>query len=241
MKFSRALVPGRLIRRYKRFLADVELESGGTVIAHCPNPGSMMGLKAPGLRVWLEPNDDPKRKLKYGWRLAELPGGRWAGIDTSVPNRVVGEALRRGAIRELEGYADIRGEVRYGTRSRVDFLLADPARPDCYVEVKNVHLRRTDDWAEFPDSVTARGARHLGELARMAKSGARAVMVYIIQRDDCGRLRLAADIDPVYAAACDAARADGVETLAYGTRIDRTGVAIGARMPICDDHAGQDA
>ncbi|MEM8755904.1 MAG: DNA/RNA nuclease SfsA, partial [Pseudomonadota bacterium] len=206
MEFARPLVPGRLIRRYNRFLADIELESGGVVTAHCPNPGSMMGLKAPGLRVWLEPNDDPKKKLRYGWRLVELPhdelhDGGWAGIDTATPNRVVAEALADGAIEELTGYADVRPEVKYGTRSRVDFLLTDPGRADCYVEVKNVHLRRTEDWAEFPDSVTSRGAKHLDELSRVVEGGGRAVMLYIIQRDDCARLRLAADLDPAYASA----------------------------------------
>lgn len=246
MEFARPLVPGRLIRRYNRFLADIELESGETVTAHCPNPGAMLGLKAPGLRVWLEPNDDPKKKLRYGWRLVELPEdgfltGGWAGIDTGAPNRVTAEALAAGAIPELGGYRTIRPEVKYGTRSRVDFLLSDPDRPDCYVEVKNVHLRRTDDWAEFPDSVTARGAKHLDELARVVADGDRAVMLYVIQRDDCARLRLAADIDPAYAAAFDAAQAAGVEVLVYGTRIDVNGVRIGARAPFSGAHAGQSA
>ncbi|MEM7524703.1 MAG: DNA/RNA nuclease SfsA [Pseudomonadota bacterium] len=246
MKFARTLTPGRLIRRYKRFLADIELESGAVVTAHCPNPGAMTGLKAEGLRVWVEPNDDPKRKLAYGWRLVELPQdgfltGGWAGIDTAIPNRVVAEALRADLIPELGGYADARPEVKYGTRSRVDFLLTDPERPDCYVEVKNVHLRRSGDWAEFPDSVTKRGAKHLDELAKAAATGARAVMLYIIQRSDCARMRLAADIDPGYAAADDAARASGVEALAYGTIIDQSGVRIGSRMAVCDVHTRQDA
>ena len=159
MLFQTPLVPGTLIRRYKRFLADVELDTGEVVVAHCPNPGSMMGLKEPGLRVWLEPNDDPKKKLKFGWRVAE-PGGVMVGIDTAVPNRIVKEAFAARQVAELADYTNVRPEVAYGTRSRIDFLLTEPGLPDAYVEVKNVHLLREDDWAEFPDSVTARGAKH---------------------------------------------------------------------------------
>jgi len=227
MRFQTPLVPARLLRRYKRFLADMTLADGREVTAHCPNPGSMMGLAEPGTRCWLEPNDDPARKLGFGWRLVELEGGHMAGIDTSVPNRVVGAALRAGALPELCGYADIRAEVKYGDRSRVDFLLTGTG-PDAYVEVKNVHLRRRGDIAEFPDAVTARGARHLAELARVAAAGHRAVMLYLVQRTDCARFALAGDIDPAYARAFDAA--EGVEVLVYGTRIDTRGVTLGARL-----------
>lgn len=233
MRFQTPLVPGRLIRRYKRFLADVRLEAtGAEVTAHCPNPGAMTGLAEPGMRIWLEPTDDPRRKLKWGWRLAELPGGHWAGIDTGVPNRVVGAALRARAIPELAGYGGVRAEVRYGRASRVDFLLSEPGLPDAYVEVKNVHLRRQDDWAEFPDCVTRRGARHLDELAAMVAAGHRAVMLYLVQRDDCARLRLAADIDPAYARAFEAARAAGVEMLARAARIDPGGVALAEALAV---------
>lgn len=237
MHFPVPLVPARLVRRYKRFLADVELTSGEVVTAHCPNPGAMTGLADPGMTVWLEPNDDPKKKLRYGWRLVELPGGHWAGIDTAVPNRAVGEALRAGAIAELAAYETVRPEVKYGERSRVDFLLTQPGLPDAYVEVKNVHLRRTGTWAEFPDSVTARGAKHLAELSMMVQAGHRAVMLYVVQRDDCDRLRLAADIDPAYAAAFDKARNAGVEAIAYATTISREGVEIAGPMPVSEAHA----
>lgn len=236
MNWPTPLIPARLIRRYKRFLADCELETGEVITAHCPNPGAMTGLNMPGLRVWLEPNNDPRKKLKYGWRLAELPGGGWAGIDTGVPNRVVGEALHAGMIAELAEYADIKPEVKYGTGSRIDFLLSGPNLPDCYVEVKNVHLRRTGDWAEFPDSVTKRGAKHLDELALRVAVGDRAVMLYLIQRDDCARLRLAGDIDPAYAAAFDQAMAAGVEVLAYGTAISVEQVTLTNRLPVSADH-----
>ncbi|MFQ6547329.1 DNA/RNA nuclease SfsA [Aestuariibius sp. 2305UL40-4] len=232
MRFDTPLVPARLIRRYNRFLTDAELETGEIIKAHCPNPGSMMGLKEPGLRIWLEPNDDPKKKLKYGWRLVELPDGHWSGIDTAVPNRVVGEALRSRAVAELSGYEGVRPEVKYGTNSRIDFLLTQEGLPDAYVEVKNVHLRREDDWAEFPDSVTARGAKHLGELSNMAAQGHRAVMLYLVQRTDCARLKMAADLDPAYAAAFQAARDAGVEMLCYDTVIDRDGVSFGRPLPI---------
>jgi sugar fermentation stimulation protein A len=232
MRFQTPLVPGRLIRRYKRFLADVELDGGGIVTAHCPNPGSMMGLSEPGLRVWLEPNDDPRKKLKYGWRLAELPDGHWSGIDTAVPNRVVAEALAARAVVELAAYGTFRPEVAYGTRSRVDFLLTEPGLPDAYVEVKNVHLRRNADWAEFPDSVTTRGAKHLRELIEVVAGGQRAVMFYLVQRTDCGRLKMAADLDPGYAAAFEDARRAGVEMLCYDTGISRDGVALRRALPI---------
>ncbi|MEO0358646.1 MAG: DNA/RNA nuclease SfsA, partial [Pseudomonadota bacterium] len=172
MRFQTPLVPGTLIRRYNRFLADVNLDDGTVVKAHCPNPGSMMGLKDPGLRVWLEPNDDPKKKLKYGWRVADL-NGTWVGIDTAVPNRVVKEALIAGQVLELAAYKTVRPEQKYGKNSRIDFLLTETGHPDAYVEVKNVHLLRQDDWAEFPDSVTTRGAKHLGELGDMAQQGHR--------------------------------------------------------------------
>ena len=232
MRFQTPLVPGRLIRRYKRFLADVMLEDGREVVAHCANPGAMTGLDVPGMRVWLEPNDDPGKKLRFGWRLLELGGGHWAGIDTMVPNRVVGEALRGGNIAELSGYRGVRAEVKYGKASRVDFLLCEAGLPDAYVEVKNVHLSREDGWAEFPDSPTARGAKHLVELAEMVRQGHRAVMFYLVQRTDCVRFRLAGDVDPKYAAAFAEAAQAGVEVLCYDTVISTDGVALGRRLEV---------
>ena len=233
MRFPTPLVPARLIRRYKRFLADVVLEdSGEEVVAHCPNPGAMLGLKDDGMRIWVEPNDDPRKKLKYGWRLAELPGGHLAGIDTGVPNKVVGEALHAGAIPELAAWETVRPEVRYAEKSRVDFLLSGAGRQNVYVEVKNVHLRRSDDLAEFPDCVTARGARHLDDLAAMVGERHRAVMLYLVQRSDCHRFDLARDLDPAYGAAFDRARAAGVEMLCFGTEITTAGVSFGKPIPV---------
>lgn len=237
MRFAKPLVPGRLLRRYKRFLADVALEAGGSVTAHCPNPGSMTGLAEPGMRVWLEPNDDPRRKLSHAWRLVELDGA-WAGIDTAVPNRVAGEALRAGAIPELAGYETIRAEVRYGGNSRVDFLASDPHLPDAYVEVKNVHLSRRPGLAEFPDSVTKRGTKHLDALAAMARAGSRAVMLYVVQRDDCDALALAADIDPAYAAAFARAREAGVEAIARACRVSPAEIALDRPLVIAEEGAG---
>lgn len=232
MRFQTPLIPATLIRRYKRFLADIELRDGTVATAHCPNPGSMMGLQEPGMRIWVEPNDDPRKKLKYGWRLAELPGGHWAGIDTSLPNKVVKDALQMGAVAELSGYQTVLAEVKYGTNSRVDFLLRQPDLPDAYVEVKSVTLWRHGDLAEFPDSVTTRGTKHLADLTAMVAAGHRAVMLYLVQRTGCARLSMAADLDPTYATAFDAARNAGVEMICYDTRINAEGVWIAKPLPV---------
>ena len=232
MLFQTPLVPGRLLRRNKRFLADVVLENGEEVVAHCPNQGSMMGLKAEGLRVWVEPNDDPKKKLKYAWRVAQLADGTMVGIDTATPNRVVKEALAAGHISEVADYGTQRPEVNYGTRSRIDFLLTEPGLPDAYLEVKNVHLLREGDWAEFPDCVTARGTKHLHELMEVRASGARAVMLYVIQHEGCARFRTAPDLDPAYAEAFLEARAAGVEMLAYRCSVTTREITLGPALPI---------
>jgi sugar fermentation stimulation protein A len=234
MKFETPLMRGTLLRRYKRFLADILLEDGSEVTAHCANPGAMLGLNAPGMMVWLERTRNPKRKLPLSWRLVELPGGGYAGIDTSLPNRLVAEALAKGRIAGLAGYTLYRPEVRYGTGSRVDFLATADDRPDTYIEVKNVHLRRESDWAEFPDCVTARGARHLRELALVARAGHRAVMLYVVQRNDCGRFRLAEDLDPAYARAFAEARAAGVEAIAYACEITTEEVILGQAVPVSE-------
>lgn len=231
MRFARPLVRGTLVRRYKRFLADVMLEDGTAVTAHCANPGAMLGLNAPGTAVWIEPTDAPGRKLAHSWRLVELPGGL-VGIDASLPNRLVAEALAERQVPALAGYATVRPEVRYGTRSRVDFLLTGSGLPDAYVEVKNVHLSRAAGLAEFPDSVTARGARHLGELAAMVAAGHRAVMLYVVQRTDCTRFRVTGDLDPAYARAFALAHAGGVETIAHATRITPEGVWLDRALPV---------
>jgi len=232
MRFQTPLVPARLIRRYKRFLADCRLADGREVTAHCANPGSMAGLAEPGTKVWLEPNDDPKKKLRFGWRLVEHETGHFTGVDTGLPNRMLRVALEAGQVAGLEGYEAVRPEVKYGAASRVDFLLTAPGRPDAYVEVKSVTLSRQPGLAEFPDAKTARGVTHLEELAAMAGQGARAVMLYLIQRTDCDRFALAGDIDPAYAEAYAAARAAGVETLCFGCRITPDAVTLGAPVRV---------
>lgn len=234
MRFSVPLIRGRLVRRYKRFLADVTLDDGTETTVHCANPGAMLGLADPGAIVWIEPSDNPKRKLRYSWRLTETGAGDLVGIDTSLPNRLVAEALAAGAIPELAGYATYRPEVRYGTGSRVDFLASGQGLPDTYIEVKNVHLRRSADWAEFPDCVTARGAKHLRELGVVAQAGKRAVMLYVIQRTDCRRFRLAGDLDPAYASAFVAARKSGVEAIAYDTAISAREIVLGKAVPMVE-------
>ncbi|MGE0253113.1 MAG: DNA/RNA nuclease SfsA [Alphaproteobacteria bacterium] len=234
MIFAPPLVRATLLRRYKRFLADVRLADGSEAVAHCPNPGSMMGLAVAGADIWLAPAAAPGRKLAWTWVLEAAPEGL-VGIDANRPNALVAEALAAGALPAFAGYASIRREVRYGTNSRVDFLLEGPGRPPCYLEVKNVHLRRdsgADAGAEFPDCRTARGAKHMEELGRIAAAGARAATLWIVQRDDCQHFRLARDIDPRYAGACAAARAAGMEAHAWACRLSPERIDIHRPLPI---------
>ncbi|MCC3305993.1 DNA/RNA nuclease SfsA [Sneathiella sp. HT1-7] len=231
MKFPASLIKGRLIKRYKRFLADIELESGEMITAHVANPGSMMGLKDEGLTVWLSLSDNPKRKLPYSWELVEVDGAL-VGINTAHPNGIVADAIEGGQIDALAGYENLTREVKYGENSRIDILLSGHDKPDCYVEVKNVTLKRDDSLAEFPDSVTARGAKHLKELASMVEQGHRAVMFYLIQRTDCTKFQIAADIDPVYAVAFKEAIAAGVEIICYDCHISTKEIRPGSAIPV---------
>ncbi len=230
MRFQTELVPARLVKRYKRFLADCVLEDGREITAHCANPGSMMGLAEPGTKIWLEPNEDPKKKLKFGWRLVDHENGHYTGVDTSVPNRALRHALDAGEIAEFAMWSQIRAEVKYGEGSRIDFLLSGEGQKDLYLEIKSVTLSRTDGIAEFPDSVTARGAKHLTELAQMVAQGHRAAMLYLVQRTDCEQVRLAEDIDPAYKAAFDAATRRGVEVFAFGTNITPSEITVSRRL-----------
>jgi sugar fermentation stimulation protein A len=237
MRFPAPLVPATLVKRYKRFLADVVLPSGETITAHCANPGSMIGLNVPGARVWLSTSQNPKRKLAHSWELIEVDfggGAELVGINTAHPNALAAEAITAGLIGELAGYARIRREVRYGRNSRVDFLLEDDRRPSCYVEIKNVHLMRRPGLAEFPDAVTKRGAKHLAELSGTVAAGARAVMLFLIQIGSARGFALARDIDPGYGQAFDRARACGVEAFAYRCGITRDGIEVAEPVPILE-------
>lgn len=234
MTFEEPLIRGTLIRRYQRFLAEVELDSGETVTAHCANPGSMLGVNSAGSEVWLSRARNPARRLRYTWELIRV-GGSLVGINTARPNTLVAQAIATGAIAELAGYDGCRREVKIGHNSRIDLLLEGAGRPPCLVEIKNVTLRRDDQPGrrlEFPDAVTERGTRHLRELSRAVQGGARAVMVYLAQRDDGDHFAVAADIDPAYAEALQAAMAVGVEALCYRCRVSLNGIEVRDRIRI---------
>ena len=234
MKFSRPLVRSTLVKRYKRFLSDHEQDDGTIVTAHCANPGAMLGLTEPGSETWLSPTDNPQRKLRYTWEMIRVePGARGlVGINTTHPNGIVASAIQAGEVTELSGYANIRREVKYGQNSRVDILLEADGVPPCYVEVKNVHLMRRSGIAEFPDSVTKRGTKHLGELARVAEAGGTAVMFYLVQRGDCDSFALASDIDPAYSEAIATARARGIEALCYACAISEEEIRLDRPLPV---------
>mgnify|MGYP001809657482 CR=1 FL=1 len=230
MRFPAPLIRATLVKRYKRFLADVILADGREVTAHVANSGAMLGTASPGMEVWLSSAANPKRKLPYSWELVRADGVL-VGVNTAHPNAIAEEAIKGGAIAELTGYQRIRREVKYGVNSRIDILLEGDDRPPCYVEVKNVHLKR-GDWAEFPDAVTVRGTKHLRELRDQVAQGARAVMLYLIQREDCVGFRPAADIDPTYAAGLWAAMEDGVEAICYTCHMSIEAISLGSPLPI---------
>jgi sugar fermentation stimulation protein A len=234
MKFPDPLIRGILVKRYKRFLSDIELENGGVVTAHCANPGSMLSVNDTGAEVWLSPARNPERKLRYTWEMIRI-GKHLVGINTALPNGLIEEAIRKNAIAELAGYDSLRREVKYGKNSRIDILLESPGKPPCYVEVKNVTMKR-DRTAkgpyEFPDAVTVRGTKHLHELADMVKQGARAVMVYLAQRQDGKTFTVAGDIDPAYAEALKTAQKAGVEAICYGCKLTPREIKVASPVPL---------
>jgi sugar fermentation stimulation protein A len=235
MIFEPPLIEATLEQRYKRFLADVRLDTGEVITVHCPNPGAMMGLTDPGNRVWISDSGNPKRKLRHTLELMEVEGPlgtTMVGINTMLPNRLAAEAINAGRIAELTGYDTMRKEVRYGENSRIDMLLESDNRRPCYVEVKNVHLVRTPNLHEFPDCKTVRGAKHLRELANMVAGGARAVMLYVIQRQDGDRFALAEDMDADYAQAFRDAMARGVEALAIRCQVNTKEIIACDPIPI---------
>lgn len=233
MKFASALIEGRLVRRYKRFLADVELADGSVITVHCPNPGTMLGLADPGNPVWISDSENPKRKLRHTLELMKVPGAL-VGINTNLPNRLAEEALAAGRIPQLAGFTQLKREVPYGRNSRIDLLATGEGIADTYIEVKNVHMLREPEHFEFPDCVTARGAKHLRELADMAQAGHRAVMLFVIQRADGDRFSLARDIDPGYGAAFDEAVRAGVEALAIRCKVSTEEIVAEDLVPITE-------
>ncbi len=234
MKFDSPLISARLIRRYKRFLADVEMQDGRMITAHCPNSGSMKGCAPAGAPVLLSRSANPNRKYPFTWEMVWV-NGCWVGINTGLPNRIVAEAIAQGKIPELDGYRKIRREIKYGENSRVDILLENGTEK-CYVEVKNVTLEE-EGAALFPDSVTIRGQKHLRELMNMVAAGHRAVIFFLVQRADCSVVAPADDIDPEYGRLLRETAAKGVETLAYRADVQPTAISIECKLPIVLDLA----
>ncbi|ELY20910.1 Sugar fermentation stimulation protein [Vreelandella titanicae BH1] len=235
-----ALVPGTLIKRYKRFLADVRLDDGREVVAHCPNTGSMKAVNVPGCRVWLSPSDNPKRKLAWTWEFIELPQAdgqvALASVHTGRANRIVEAALEAGALEPLAGYATLRREVKVAD-ARLDFRLDDPERGRAYIEVKQVTLKEQDGHGYFPDSVSVRGTKHLHSLRVLAEQGERAVLLFCVAHEGIADVAAAAHIDATYAAALAEASASGVEVLAYGIEVVREqqrpiGVRLTRSLPV---------
>jgi sugar fermentation stimulation protein A len=223
------LYPGHLIRRYQRFLADVEISNGTIVTAHCPNSGSMKGCASPGSRVLLSKTDKPERKLQYTWELVEADGG-WVGINTGYPNRLVREGIEQGIIEELQGYASLRPEVSYGENSRIDLLL-EGSSGLCYIEVKNVTLVEGNR-ALFPDATTLRGQKHLRELMAMVRHGHRAVIFFVVQRHGGESVSPADSIDPEYGQLLRLAMANGFEALAYHALVTSEEIRLDLRLPV---------
>jgi sugar fermentation stimulation protein A len=233
VRFPTPLLAARLSKRYKRFLADVVLDDGRSLTAHCPNTGSMLGCHTPGSRVWLSRSDNPNRKYPHTWELVEVDGGALVGINTGRANALVREAIVSGRIGELAGYEEIRQEVRYGKEnSRVDFLLTGKGGA-CYLEVKNVTAAVDDGIALFPDAVSTRGAKHLRELIGiLSHAGHRAVLCYCVQRPDVREVRPADEIDPEYGRTLREALDAGVEVIAYRAKLDLEAVVLRERIPV---------
>ena len=237
MEFESPLIKGTLIKRYKRFLADVTLENGDQITAHTPNTGSMKGCSDPGSTVWLRDTKNPDRKYPLSWEMVETKPDVLVGINTILSNSLVAEAIENGVVSELQGYDQIRREVKYGEEnSRIDLLLSDQNnesenKPDCYVEVKNVTLVE-ENIAYFPDAVTKRGSKHLRELQAMVKQGKRAVIFYCIQREDVKEIRPADEIDPEYGQLLREAISSGVEALAYTAKISPQGIELIKHVPV---------
>lgn len=232
MQFD-GLIEGRLLQRYKRFLADVELDDGRRVTAHCPNTGSMRNCSTPGSRVWLQDSGNPGRKYPLGWALVEVEERFLACIDTALANALVAEAIAQGVIVELAGYRRLRREVPYGEeRSRIDLQLSEGSAPDAWVEVKMVTLLEEDGWGSFPDAVTTRGQKHLRELTVLAQAGQRAVLLFCVPHNGIRRVRPADGIDPDYGRLLRTAAEQGVEVLAYAAEVSLAEIRLAKRLPV---------
>ena len=233
MKFSSDLIPATLIRRYKRFLADVTLVGNDEIVTiHTPNTGTMLGCAEPGSRIWLQDSGNPARKYRLGWELSTSETGALIGVNTHLANQLVREGIESGVIAELQGYDSLRQEVRYGQESsRIDVLLQHTARPACYIEVKNVTLVRGEGVAAFPDAVSQRGTKHLRELTNLVEQGYRAVLLFCVQRADAKVVEPARDIDPVYADTLRTAVNGGVEVLAYRAQVTTSAITLQTRLP----------
>ena len=234
MKFETPLIRGILLKRYKRFMADIELEDKSIITAHCPNSGSMLSINVPGSTVWISKAKNPNRKLKYTLELICIKNAI-IGENTNHPNNLVSEAIVSDIIPELSGYTSLRREVKYGENSRIDILLQSKEKPDCYVEVKNVTMRRDnlrDSYAEFPDSITSRGKKHLCELSKMRRDGYRGVMLFLVQRNDIKTFGIASDIDPEYAEALSKAIDNGVEVFCYDCILSTMGISVNQRLKV---------
>lgn len=234
MDFSSKLYKAKFIKRYKRFFSDHILVDGTIVTAHCANTGAMLGVTEEGVTSWLSKSDDPKRKLKWSWELVQK-GDTYIGINTHNPNKIVQEAIQNNEIPELSNYSSLKREVKYGTNSKIDILLKDEIKKDCYVEIKNVHLSRKKSVAEFPDAITSRGTKHLKELSLVSQSGLRAVMLYLIQRNDCNFFKIAKDIDKEYAEAFNDAIKAGVEVICIDTILSSDAINIGKNIQLILD------
>lgn len=234
MNFSAPLLEARLIRRYKRFLADVKFRDGTVATAHTPNTGSMLGCQEPGSRVWLRRSANPRRKYPLSWELVEVGGATLVGLNTALPPQLVAEGIASGCVAELQGYQRLRREVAYGEeRSRIDLLLDDGHdRGGCYVEVKNVTAAVEPGVAIFPDAVSARASKHLRELMAVVDRGERAVLFFVVQRGDVDEVRPADEIDPAYGATLRAAQDAGVELIAYRARVTTTAIDLYRRLPV---------
>ncbi len=231
MRFLAPVQKGRLLKRYQRFLVDIETEDGEVITAHCPNPGSMKTLLNPDAECWYGAAQNPNRKLKFDWYVVKV-GDAPVGINTNYANPIVYEALKQGLIPELAGYQTIKPEIKIDAHSRLDFLLSADGKPDCYLEVKSITMSRRPGLAEFPDSVSKRAAKHMRVLSDLHNAGARAVSLYLIQRSDCTQFSVAADIDPAYNDAANAARKNGVENLCYSCNLDEGGIHLTVPVPI---------